>query len=141
VSAYSRQGLGPIKAVAKGEAALSVSFLHNAAQEAEAKFPVKYLAPCEGTGFSAGGISIIKGAPHLNEAQKFVEWALSPAGQKVAAASGSYQYPSNRNTPVPDGAPVLKGAKLIDYDMRKYGASAERRRLIAKWEKEVLNAK
>ena len=28
VSAYSRQGLGPIKAVAKGESALSVSFLH-----------------------------------------------------------------------------------------------------------------
>ena len=140
VSNYSRQGLGPIKAVAKGEAALSVSFLHNAAQEAEAGFSVKSVTPCEGTGYSVGAISIIKGAPHLADAQKFVEWALSPAGQKVAATSGSYQFPSNKGTPVPDGAPKLKGVKLIDYDLRKYGASAERRRLIAKWEAEILNA-
>ncbi len=140
VSSYSRQGLGPIKAVAKGEAAFSVSFLHNAAQEAEAKFPVKYLTPCEGTGYSVGAISIIKGAAHLEDAKKFVEWALSPAGQKVAATSGSYQFPSNKHTPVPEGAPALLGAKFIDYDLRKYGASAERRRLIAKWEIEVLNA-
>jgi iron(III) transport system substrate-binding protein len=140
VSSYSRQGLGPIKAVAKGEAGLSVSFLHNAAQEAELKFPVKYLTPCEGTGYSVGAISIVKGAPHLEEAKKFVEWALSPAGQKVAATSGSYQFPSHRSTPVPEGAPVLTGAKFINYDLQKYGASNERRRLIAKWEAEVLNA-
>jgi iron(III) transport system substrate-binding protein len=30
--------------------------------------------------------------------------------------------------------------KLINYDYAKYGASAERRRLIARWEKEVQNA-
>ena len=33
--------------------------------------------------------------------------------------------------------PSFKKIKLIDYDYAKYGASAERRRLIAKWEKEV----
>ena len=31
--------------------------------------------------------------------------------------------------------------KLINYDYAKYGASAERRRLISKWEKEVQDAK
>ena len=139
VNAYSRQGLGPIKAVAKGESALSVSFLHNASQEAEAGYPVKYIIPCEGTGYSVGGMSLVKGAPHLEEGKKFFEWALSPAGQKVAATSRSYQFPSNRNTPVPQGAPSLLGAKLISYDQQKYGASAERRRLIARWEKEILN--
>ena len=30
--------------------------------------------------------------------------------------------------------------KLINYDYAKYGASAERRRLIARWEKDVQNA-
>ena len=139
VSAYSRQGLGPIKAVAKGEVGVSVSFLHNAAQEAELGFPVRYVAPCEGTGYSVGGMSIVKGAPHTAEAQRFFEWALSPQGQKVAATSRSYQFPSNRQTPVPEGAPNLKGAKLIDYDLQKYGASAERKRLLNRWEKEVYN--
>ena len=32
-----------------------------------------------------------------------------------------------------------KKIKLINYDYAKYGASAERRRLIAKWEKEIQN--
>ena len=139
VSAYSRQGLGPIKAVAKGEAGVSVSFLHNAAQEAELGFPVKHLTPCEGTGYSVGGMSIVKGAPNTAEARRFFEWALSPQGQKVAATSRSYQFPSNRQTPVPEGAPDLKGAKLIDYDLQKYGDSAERKRLLNRWEKEVYN--
>jgi iron(III) transport system substrate-binding protein len=85
-------------------------------------------------------MSLIKGGPHPEEGKKFYDWALSPAGQKVAATSRSYQFPSNRSTPVPDGAPNVKGAKFINYDLAKYGASAERRRLIARWEKEVLNA-
>ena len=140
MNSYSRQGLGPIKAVAKGESAVSISFLHNAAQEAEQKFPVAYVAPCEGTGYSVGAMSIVKGAPHLDEAKKFYDWALSPAGQRVAATSRSYQFPSNRNTPEPEGAPKVKGAKFINYDLAKYGASAERRRLIDKWEKEVFNS-
>ena len=140
MNTYSRQGLGPIKAVAKGESALSISFLHNAAQEAEQKFPVAYVAPCEGTGYSVGAMSIVKGAPHLDEAKKFYDWALSPAGQRVAATSRSYQFPSNRNTPEPEGAPKVKGAKFINYDLAKYGASAERRRLIEKWEKEVFSS-
>ncbi len=139
VSSYSRQGLGPIKAVAKGESGTSVSFLHNAAQEAEQGYPVKYVAPCEGTGYSVGAMSLVKGSPNPEQGKKFYEWALSPAGQKVAATSGSYQFPSNRNTPDPAGAPQLKGAKLITYDLQKYGNSAERKRLIAKWEKDVYN--
>lgn len=139
VSAYSRQGLGPIKAVAKGESAVSVSFLHNAAQEALQKFPVGYTLPCEGTGYSVGAMSIVAGAPHPDEAKKFYDWALSPSGQRVAATSGSYQFPSNKGTPVPEGAPKIAGATFINYDLAKYGASAERRRLIAKWEKDVLN--
>ena len=33
--------------------------------------------------------------------------------------------------------PDFKKAKMIDYDYAKYGASAERKRLISKWEKDV----
>ena len=137
VNSYSRQGLGPIKAVAKGESALSVSFMHNAAQEAEAGFAVRHAAPCEGTGYSVGAMSLVKGGPNPDEARKFYEWALSVSGQKVAATSRSYQFPSNKATPVPEGAPSLAGVKLITYDLAKYGASAERRRLLARWEKEI----
>ena len=137
VNSYSRQGLGPIKAVAKGESALSVSFLHNASQEAEAGHPARHAAPCEGTGYSVGAMSLVKGGPNPEPARRFYEWALSVSGQKVAATSRSYQFPSNKATPIPEGAPSLVGVKLIAYDLAKYGASAERRRLLARWEKEI----
>ena len=113
--------------------------MHNASQEAEQGYPVKYVAPCEGTGYSVGGMSIVKGAPHAEQARRFYEWALSPNGQKVAAASRSYQFPSNRQTPEPEGAPNLKGVKLINYDLQKFGESGERRRLLDRWEKEIYN--
>ena len=34
-------------------------------------------------------------------------------------------------------APKLEDIKLVDYDFAKYGASAERKRIIERWEKEV----
>jgi iron(III) transport system substrate-binding protein len=33
--------------------------------------------------------------------------------------------------------PNLAQFKVIDYDVAKYGASAERKRLLERWEKEV----
>ena len=40
-------------------------------------------------------------------------------------------------TPVDARVPDFKKIKFIDYDYAKYGASAERRRLITRWEKDV----
>ena len=34
-------------------------------------------------------------------------------------------------------APDFSMITLIDYDFRKYGSSAERKRLLAKWDEEV----
>ena len=33
--------------------------------------------------------------------------------------------------------PDFRKIKFIDYDYAKYGSSAERRRLISRWEKEI----
>ena len=38
---------------------------------------------------------------------------------------------------VPPQAPRLDQTKVIDYDFQKYGSSAERKRLLSKWDKEV----
>ena len=39
----------------------------------------------------------------------------------------------------PPQAPKLSEIKLINYDFAKYGSSAERKRLLAKWDAEVGN--
>ena len=137
VGQYTRSGTGPIKAVARGETAVSISFVHDAPQEKMQGFPVDTATPTEGTGAEIGSMSLIKGARNLEQAKKFYEWALTPSAQAFGAAAKQYQLPSNKATVVDPNVPDFKKIKLIDYDYKKYGASAERRRLIARWEKEV----
>jgi iron(III) transport system substrate-binding protein len=137
ISQYTRSGTGPIKAVARGETTVSISFVHDGPGEAMQGFPVATITPAEGTGAEIGSMSIIKGARNLENAKKFYEWALTAQAQQFGAAAKQFQLPSNKATPVDPRVPDFKKIKFIDYDYAKYGASAERRRLIAKWEKDV----
>lgn len=137
VQQYSRSGTGPIKAVARGEATVSISFVHDAPGEKLQGFPVETATPAEGTGAEIGSMSIVKGARNLDAAKKFYEWALTPQAQQFGAAAKQFQLPSNKATPIDPRVPDFKKIKLIDYDYAKYGATAERRRLIARWEKDV----
>jgi iron(III) transport system substrate-binding protein len=137
ISSYARQGVGPIKATARGENLVAVAFIHDVITEAQAGFPVKSIAPCEGTGYEIGSLSIVKGARNLEQAKKFVDWALTPAAQKLGQEAKQYQLPSNVGTPVSPLSPNPAEIKLIDYDFAKYGAAAERRRLLERWDREV----
>ena len=137
IGQYTRSGTGPIKAVARGETAVSISFVHDGPGEKMQGFPVETVTPSEGTGAEIGSMSIVKGARNLEAAKKFYEWALTPQAQQFGAASKQFQLPSNKATPVDPRVPDFKSIKFINYDYAKYGASAERERLISKWEKEV----
>ena len=137
VSTYPRSGTAPIKAVARGETAVSISFVHDGPGEKMQGFPLETITPADGTGAEIGSMSIIKGSRNLESAKKFYEWALTPAAQEMAAASRSFQLPSNKAAKVDARVPDFRKIKMIDYDYAKYGASAERRRLIQRWEKEV----
>ena len=137
IGQYTRSGTGPIKAVARGETAVSISFVHDGPGEKLQGFPVETVTPAEGTGAEIGSMSIIKGARNLAQAKQFYEWALTPQAQQFGAATRQYQLPSNKATPVDPLVPDFRKIRLINYDYAKYGASAERRRLIARWEKDV----
>lgn len=139
ISTYTRSGTAPIKAAARGETTVSVSFVHDVTTEAVNGFPVGSATPAEGTGAEVGSMSIVKGAPNLEAAKKFYEWALTPGGQQFGLAAKQFQLPSNTKVPKDPRMTDPAKIKLINYDYAKYGASAERRRLIAKWEKEVQN--
>ncbi len=137
ISQYTRSGTGPIKAAARGETAVSISFIHDAPGEAMQGFPVLAITPKDGTGAEIGSMSIIKGAKNLDAAKKFYDWALSASAQELGAAAKQFQVPANKGSKVDSRVPDFKKIKFINYDYAKYGASTERRRLIAKWEKEV----
>jgi iron(III) transport system substrate-binding protein len=137
ISQYTRSGTAPIKAVARGETTVSISFIHDAPGEKMQGFPVETVTPAEGTGAEIGSMSIIKGARNLDAARKFYEWALTPKAQELGAANRQYQLPSNAAAKLDPNVPDFKSIKFIDYDYAKYGSSAERKRLIARWEKDV----
>jgi iron(III) transport system substrate-binding protein len=137
IAAYTRSGTGPIKAVARGEAAISISFVHDGPGEKAQGFPLETITPRDGTGAEIGSMSIVRGSRNLDAAKKFYEWALTPAAQALGAATLQFQLPSNKATKVDPRVPDFKKIKLIDYDYAKYGQTAERRRLIQRWEKDV----
>jgi len=137
VNQYTKSGAAPAKATSLGETTVGIAFLHDHVTMIVDGAPMKAVAPCEGTGYEIGSMSIIKGAKNLDNAKKWYDWALTPEAQGLAANARSYQVPSNKATPIPAQAPKLADIKLINYDFAKYGSSAERRRLLTKWDQEV----
>ena len=137
VNQYTKSGSAPIKAAARGETTIGIVFLHDAVKQAVNGFPIQSVAPCEGTGYEIGSMSIIKNARNMDSAKAYYDWALGEASQSLMPQVKAYQVPSNAAVAPPPEAPKMSEIKLIDYDFAKYGSSAERKRLLAKWDAEV----
>lgn len=135
--AYTRSGQAQAPNVAKGEVGIGVSFIFGFEKWRYDKFPVKTAAPCEGTGYEVGGIALIKGARNKENAKRYYDWLMSPAGQAVGGKAGSLQSPANKMFKPDARIPSMADVKLIKYDFEKYGKAAERRRLIERWTREV----
>jgi iron(III) transport system substrate-binding protein len=137
INQYTKQGPAPGMAAARGETGIAITFLHDGVTNAVRGFPVVGVAPCEGTGYEIGSMSIVDGARNLPAAKKFYDFALSVEGQATSLKGESYQLPSNKNGAVHPRTPDLKKIKLINYDFAKYGSAEERKRLLARWDTEV----
>jgi iron(III) transport system substrate-binding protein len=114
-----------------------VVFMHDAVAQAVEGFPVKAVAPCEGTGYEIGSMSIIKGARNLDNAKKWYDWALKPEIQSLAKNAKSFQIPSNKSAELPPQAPRFEDIKLIDYDFKKFGDPATRKALLERWDRDI----
>jgi iron(III) transport system substrate-binding protein len=141
VSQYARSGTGPLKAVARGEASVGVSVLHGVVNEVVNGFPVGVILPCEGTGYEVASMALLKGARNADAARKFYDWALTVEAQKLQFEVKQFPIPSNKNVPLPATVPKLSDIKLINYDFAKYGAAVERRRLLDRWDRDILGSK
>jgi iron(III) transport system substrate-binding protein len=137
INQYTKSGSAPIKAAGRGENTIGIVFMHDAVKQAVSGFPVKVVAPCEGTGYEIGSMSIIEGARNEDEAKKFYDWALSTDAQNLALEVNAFQVPSNTGAETSPSAPDMSTITLIDYDFKTYGSSAERKRLLQKWDEDV----
>ncbi|WP_138470442.1 ABC transporter substrate-binding protein [Poseidonocella sp. HB161398] len=137
VSQYTKSGSAPVKAAARGETGLGIVFQHDAVSQAVAGFPIAVVAPCEGTGYEIGSMSLIDGALNEEEAKTFYDWVLTAEAQNLMPGAGSFQIPSNRAATPPAEAPDLSEIKLIDYDFAEFGSAERRKALLARWDREI----
>jgi len=138
VNQYTKSGIAPVKATASGETGVGIAFMHDMVTMRVAGAPVRTIAPCEGTGYEIGAVSLIKGRKNTEAARRFFDWALSAEAQKIVGVDQNiYSIPSNKAAPIHPQAPDIASIKLISYDSAKYGSSAERNRLLKKWGDEV----
>lgn len=137
INQYTKSGSAPVKAAGQGETLVGIVFLHDSVAQTVAGFPIVSVAPCEGTGYEIGSMSIIKGARNMDEAKQFYDWALSAEAQNLALQVNAFQVMSNKAATASDQAPDMDAIKLIDYDFKTYGSSEERKRLLSKWDNDV----
>ena len=74
---------------------------------------------------------------NLENAKKFIDFALTADVQSRSAEVKSYQVPSNKNAISAPEAPDVSSIKLIDYNHALYGSKVERTRLLKKWDTDV----
>jgi iron(III) transport system substrate-binding protein len=141
VAQYTKSGSAPGQLAGRGEVAIAIIFLHDVVMFAEEGFPLKAVAPADGTGYEIGGLSLIKGAPHKANAKKFIDWALAPENQAIAKDFRSFQLQSNKHTPLP--AVVIKQGvdfehvKTIQYDF--LWASKNRELILKRWTEQIYS--
>lgn len=140
VNQYTKSGSAPVKATARGETTIGIGFMHDMIKLKKEGFPVEMVAPCEGTGYELGAVSVVEGTPNLEAAKKWVEYVTSAQGQSAGLEVGVYNIPSNPDAETDPDAPEMAAIKLIDYDFATYGASETRERLLARWETDVKHA-
>jgi iron(III) transport system substrate-binding protein len=105
-----------------------------------AGFAVDIAIPCEGTGATLGGMAIVAGGPNPADARAFYDWALTRGAQEIANKTRNLILPANRSAQIRPEAARYANAPVLDLDPAKFGAPAEKRRLLARWQREIGDA-
>jgi iron(III) transport system substrate-binding protein len=129
VAQYTKGANGSIPLVSQGEAIVGFAWGHDTLkQKVQGNLPIVVVFPRD-TGFEIGAASIIKGAPHLEAAKKFVDFLLSPTAGKINAQNG-YRYPVRKGVELPPGIPAFESLQLAPWDLQKAADNVD------KWKKD-----
>ncbi len=108
---YTKGANGCIPLVAQGEAYVGFAWGHDSLKQKEqGNLPITVVFPKD-MGFEIGCASILKGAPHLEAAKKFIDFVLSPTAKQINAKN-RYRYPVRIGVTMPAGVPPFEDLKL-----------------------------
>jgi len=129
VAQYTKGANGSIPLVSQGEAIVGFAWGHDTLkQKVQGNLPIVVVFPKD-TGFEIGAASIIKGAPHLEAAKRFIDFLLSPTAGKINAQNG-YRYPVRKGVELPPGVPAFESLQLAPWDLKKAADNVD------KWKKQ-----
>ena len=140
ISQYTKSGSAAPNAVAMGEAAIALTFSHDALQPTAEGYPIELSFPADGTGYEVGAMAIIKGgkAEEMDNAKLFIDWMCSEAGQGLYAENSSFRVPTNTTATVADGLVTLDQVEVIDYDA--VWAASVKSDYVAQFEEAIATA-
>lgn len=132
---YLDSGTDVARNVARGRATVGVSFAPYCEAERDEGHPVVSVFPREGTGYEVGAIALLSHAVHPEKGRLFIDFVVSPDGQRISSSMISQLATS------PDASPNLLGAldeltvPVLAGDLHE--AARLRPLLIDTWAKEV----
>lgn len=140
VRQYTKAGSAPPMEVGLGEAAIAITFSHDAMKPAVEGYPVEVVFPDDGTGFEVGAAALIANGPadEVENAKLFIDWLMSERGQECYIESKSNRLPVNTNAKVTEGLISLNDLNVIEYDA--VWAGQNRERLIERFKEEIDSA-
>jgi iron(III) transport system substrate-binding protein len=119
-----KSGSGPAQKALAGEYAIGIvpdphnSIINNP------DAPLTPVFPTDGVLAWPSPVALVAGAKHPNNAKKFIDWCLSPEGQKVLM-DASPRVPTTDVETVA-GVPSLSTLNLVAYDHIKWGQERDR---------------
>ncbi|WP_190275301.1 ABC transporter substrate-binding protein [Pseudodesulfovibrio mercurii] len=127
----TKSGSAPGKMALSGEFAVGIAPDPHILANKNPDAPLAVVYPTDGVLAWPSPVSIVAGARHPENAGKFVDWCLSPEGQKVLMQA-SPRVPTTDVEPLP-GVPRLSDLNLVAYDILHWGN--ERERVVAEFNK------
>lgn len=92
-----------VEKLVRQEGLVTVWELTDALWQQEWNVPLAYTFPTSGTPIIVDSIGLVAGAPHPEQARRFIDWVGSPAAQELAARK-AFRLPARNDLP-PDALP------------------------------------
>lgn len=121
------------RVVNDGELPVGITLEDNALDYLHGGGPVAIVYPKDGTSVIPDGMAMIKGAPHPQEGQRFIDWMLGPEAQAYVVKSIGRRSVRTDITQTATGARPLQEVQRVEYDFFRIGANSAG--WIAHWTK------
>ena len=119
-----------VSSVARGSALVGITLEETALQHISAGEDIALVYPTDGTSCVPDGSALVKGAPHEENARRFLDFTVSEDVQSLVGQRFCRRAVRG-DIPADPALPALSTLNLVDYDVE--WASQNRDRLLSDW--------